>query len=311
MNASILTLSFNPAIDKSSSVEALLPDKKMRCSPPHFEPGGGGVNVARAIIKLGGEALAVYPAGGFSGHFFNALMEKEGVPVIPVSIAQHTRENLVILDRGANKQYRFGMPGPELVKEEWMRLLQVIEETGGVEFLVASGSLAPGVPFDIFGRLAEIARKKKAKFIVDTSGDALRYAVEQGVYLLKPNLGELAALVKKEWLDDLQAAEAARQLIDSGGCEVVVVSLGEAGAMLVTREETYSIKPPPVERKSTVGAGDSMVAGIVYSLSQGRELVQAVQYGVACGTAATMNPGTELCRKKDADRLYLEITGNN
>lgn len=303
----IVTLTFNPAIDKSTSVEALLPDKKLRCSNPHFEPGGGGVNVARAIKKLGGDALAVYPVGGYSGHFFNELLEKESVRVQPVQIAQHTRENLVVLDKLANKQYRFGMPGPELAEGEWMELLRVIEGIPEMDYLVASGSLPTGVPVHIFGRLAAIARKKNAKYIVDTSGEALKQAVAQGVYLLKPNLGELAALAGEKWLSKEQAAAAARALIIKGGCEVLVISMGEEGALLVTRGETHSIRPPHAERKSTVGAGDSMVAGIVYSLSTGRSLLQAVQYGVACGTAATMNPGTELCRKEDADRLYGEI----
>jgi 6-phosphofructokinase 2 len=149
-----------------------------------------------------------------------------------------------------------------------------------------------------------IAKNKKAKLIADTSGEALKYAAKEGVYLLKPNLGELSSLVDKDYLQPDEAANAAKQIIKKGNCEVVVVSMGAAGAMLITKIITKNFLPPLVERKSTVGAGDSMVAGIVLSLSIGKSLEEAVQYGVACGTAATMNDGTELCRLQDVENLY-------
>jgi 6-phosphofructokinase 2 len=303
----IVTLTFNPAIDKSTTVEALVPDKKLKCSTPRFEPGGGGVNVARAIYKLGGEALAVYPAGGHTGSFFNELLLEEGVQTIPIPIRQPTRENLVVIDNTAHKQYRFGMPGPLLADNEWRDLLQVIESLPEMRYLVASGSLPAGVPPDIFAQLAVIARQKDARYIADTSGEALQEVVKAGLYLLKPNLGELAALCGKEWLTETEASEAARELILQGHCSIVVVSLGEAGALLVTKDRVSIIRPPLVERKSTVGAGDSMVAGIVYSLAAEKDILSAVQYAVACGTAATMNPGTELCRKEDVETLFSRI----
>jgi 6-phosphofructokinase 2 len=196
------------------------------------------------------------------------------------------------------------MPGATLSENEWQKILQVIETTENVKFIVASGSLPPGVPVDIFARMAIIARKKNAKLIIDSSGEALKYATDEGVYLIKPNLGELSALVGKDYLEPGEISGAARQLIEKGNCEVVVVSMGSAGAMLVTRELERTIVPPRINRKSTVGAGDSMVAGIVLYLSKGKSLENAVRYGVACGTAATMNPGTELCKPDDAEILY-------
>jgi 6-phosphofructokinase 2 len=124
---------------------------------------------------------------------------------------------------------------------------------------------------------------------------------------VKPNLGELSTLAGKEWIDISEVEAVARKIINEYKCEVIVVSMGEAGAILVTANETAKITPPVVERKSTVGAGDSMIAGIVVSLSKGWPILQAVQYGVACGTAATMNPGTALCRWEDAEELYEAI----
>ena len=196
------------------------------------------------------------------------------------------------------------MPGTELLKNEWEQCLKAVEEISDVEFIVASGSLPPGVPPDIYAQLAVIAKKKNAKLIVDTSGEALKHAARAGVYLLKPNLAELASLIGIKKIDDSDIAKIAKEFIKNDKCEVLVVSMGEKGAMLVTKNDIHRAIPPPVNRKSTVGAGDSMVAGIVLSLSQKRSFKETLQYGIACGTAATMNPGTELCRKEDADKLF-------
>lgn len=304
----IITVTFNPAIDKSTTIPALMPEKKLRCTPPTFEPGGGGLNVARAVRKLGGEALAVYFAGGYSGKFLNHLMEQEGVSVHPIEISKHTRENLIVYDKSTNQQYRFGMPGSEVREEEWQRLLQYIEDCDA-EYIVASGSLPPGVPDNIFGKVAAIAKQKGAKMVIDTSGTALKDAVDEGVYLLKPNLGELSSLAGKEELDHEAADEIAKDIIRNGGCEVIVISMGSAGARLITKDLAVQIIPPVVRRLSTVGAGDSMVAGIIISLEKGRDIKEAVQYGVAAGTAATLNPGTELCKKEDVERLFKIICG--
>jgi 6-phosphofructokinase 2 len=300
----IITLTFSPCIDKSTSVDHLLPEKKLRCTPPKLEPGGGGINVARAIKKLGGEAIAVFPSGGYTGKYFNHLMEKENVPSVIIDTKNETRENIIVLDESSNQQYRFGMPGTELSAGEWQQCLQVVEEMEVVEFIVASGSLPPGVPLDIYARLARIAKKKQAKLVVDTSGEALKQAAGEGVYLLKPNLGELSSLMGLERIEENKIEEVARQVIAKGHCEILVVSMGENGAVLVTKTESYRAAPPVVKRKSVVGAGDSMVAGIVLSLSRNKNLKETLLYGVACGTAATMNPGTELCNREDADNLF-------
>lgn len=303
----IITLTFSPCIDKTTSVPELIAEKKLKCSPPTLEPGGGGINVARAIKRLGGEAIAVYPAGGYTGKYFNSLLEKENVPAIIIETRNETRENIIVVDESKNQQYRFGMPGTELQEDEWQKCLSAIEKEGDTEFIVASGSLPPGVPLEIYARLAVIAKMKNAKLIVDTSGEALKHAAHEGVYLLKPNLGELASLVGVERIEINEIAKFARDLIQKGSCEVIVVSMGEKGAMLITKKETHHVVPPKVERKSTVGAGDSMVAGLVMALSKNLSFKEVLKYAVACGTAATMNPGTELCRKEDVDKLIQKI----
>ena len=305
--ASIITVTFNPAIDKISSVPVLIPEKKLICSAPVFEAGGGGVNVSRAIKKLGGHSVALYLAGGHTGKLFTRMLQEEHVESIVTETQGYTRENLIILETASNQQYRFGMPGGHVTEAEWQDCLRNIDHLPGVEWIVASGSLPPGIPTDIFARIARIARRKNAKIIVDTSGDALKEALQEGVYLIKPNLSELSSLVGTDEFHIESVDDVARQVIHKGNCEVIIVSMGQTGAMLVTRDLVKQIIPPPVKRKSTVGAGDSMVAGIVLQLSANKSLLEAIKYGVACGTAATMNPGTQLCNKEDVNQLFKWI----
>jgi 6-phosphofructokinase 2 len=302
--SNIVTITFSPCIDKSTSVSSIIPEKKLRCTSPKLEPGGGGINVARALKKLGKDAIAVFPSGGYTGKFFNHLMEIDNIHSKIIEVKNETRENIIVLDQSINAQYRFGMPGTELSEQEWIQCLQAVEETTDAEFIIASGSLPPGVPVDIYARLAEIANAKNAKLIVDTSGEALKQAAQKGVYLLKPNLGELAYLAGKDELQPGDVVKVSKEIIEKEICEVIVISMGVAGATLITKNSVDVITAPKAVRKSTVGAGDSMVAGIVYFLSKGKSLLEAAQFGVACGTAATMNPGTELCKKEDAFRLY-------
>ncbi|HZX59742.1 MAG TPA: 1-phosphofructokinase family hexose kinase [Mucilaginibacter sp.] len=305
--SAIITITFNPALDKSTTIPALVPEKKIKCSAPIYGAGGGGINVARAIKKLGGDATAFYLAGGYAGQKITSILDLEYVQSEVTGIQGLTRENLVVFDSASGKQYLFDMPGPIINEQEWQQFLNSIENSVDVKYIVASGSLPAGIPTDIFARIALIARKKKAKFIVDTSGEGLKMAVNEGVYLIKPNLRELGLLVGKEELPVVLAEQAAKQIINNGKCEGIVVSLGDKGAMLITKENTHHIIPPPVMIQSTVGAGDSLVAGIVLSLERNCSLVEAVQYGVASGTAATMNPGTQLCTKTQADQLFRLI----
>lgn len=303
----IVTITFNPCIDKTTSVRKLIPEKKLHCNEPIFEPGGGGINVARAIKKLGGNAVAIYPAGGYTGQFFNQMLREEDVPTIVIEVEHPMRENVIVLEENSNNQFRFGFPGARLNEHEWKKCLEEIEKMDDVKYIVASGSLPEGVPSDIFARLAAIAKNKNVRLIVDTSDGALQLAAEEGVYMMKPNIGELGWLANKNELTLEEVPEAGRKIISLGHCEVLVISMGEDGAMLVTKDTEFTVKPPHVERRSTVGAGDSMVAGIVFQLSKNKDIKEAFLYGVASGTAATMNAGTELCHKKDVDKLYGDL----
>ena len=306
----IITLTVNPAVDKSIRIHGLQPDRKLRGGVPVFEPGGGGINVSRAIRKLGGSSECIYLAGGRTGELLHQLLDQESIAQHIVRTTGQTRENFIVFDETTQQQYRFITDGPPVTEEAWeASLAELSARVVADDYVVASGSLSPGVPIDYYARVVAIVQKRGGKAIIDTSGEALQQAVHTehhhaGVYLLKPNLGELSTLTSQQAITAPEQEHLAQQLINQGRTEVVVVSLGAQGAMLVTAHGVEYIAAPTVPKKTTVGAGDSMVAGIVLRLAQDWELAEAVRYGVACGTAATINHGTQLCRCDDADELY-------
>ena len=170
--------------------------------------------------------------------------------------------------------------------------------------------MPPGVSSDFIAKIARIAKQDEARLIVDTSGEPLQHAIDEGVFLLKPNQNELGKLTGITAHDEEAVAEAAHQIIDKGKCEMIVVSMGEKGAYVATKTYSELIKAPQVPKRSTVGAGDSMVAGMVYGCEKGLEVKLMARMGVACGSAATMNPGTELFKRDDAMRLYEQLSAN-
>ena len=298
----IVTLTLNPALDKSSSVERLVPEQKLRCAPMQLDAGGGGINVSKGIRKLGGQSTAVFPSGGITGQLLRSLLQQADVDTVVFEVPGETRENFSVTETTTNLQYRFTMPGLEISEKGADAMLGIVEKLQPA-YLVASGSLPPGLPENYYEKVAAFSKKINARLILDTSGAALQAAADEGVFLLKPNLGELSALAGVDNLEMNQVDDAALEIIRQGKCEVVVVSLGPQGALLVTRDGFEHIPAPSAQKRSTVGAGDSMVAGMVWALSAGKTFREMVQTGVACGTAATMNPGTELFQAADVERL--------
>lgn len=304
----IVTLTLNPAIDESSSVENVVPEHKLRCGESHFHPGGGGINVARAVHKLGGAATALYLSGGPPGQMLGDMLAAEGVPHGACPTGGLTRSSFTVLETSSGMQYRFSKPGPMITAAEQEHFLQMVREwQPKPNYVVASGSLPPGVQGDFYARLAELTRELGARLIVDTSGPALRAALNVGVYLVKPNVRELGMLFDLPPDGELAVERHAMEIVERGQSEVVLVSLGAAGAVAATRDGTERIATPVVPIISKVGAGDSMVGGVVLALARGEPVHNAVRFGVAAGTAAVMTPGTLLCRREDTEKLYESI----
>lgn len=305
MADAILTITLNPTVDKSSTVDNIQPEKKLRCTPPVYEPGGGGINVSRGLKRLGVASYALFPVGGRTGELLQELLGKEKIAIIPVATSTETRDSFIVVDTSNNNQYRFGMPGEKISTKDANTLYKAILGTSPFPAIaIISGSLPEGMDPAWLRNLVKELKAKNVKVIADTSGNALTEILKEGVYLVKPNLGELSRLSGKEELDNESADEAAKQLIDEGKAEIVAVSMGPQGAYLVTKDETVHVPAPSVKKLSTVGAGDSMVAGMVSVIAKGGSLTEIARMGVACGTAATMSKGTGLFTKENALKLY-------
>ena len=303
----IVTLTVNPALDVYTRTAHLEPDIKMRCEKASRDPGGGGVNVSRVIKRLGGNSTAVYTKGGFTGDLFENLLKAENIDQDVVLIEDEVRQNFAVTETTSGKLFRFGFPGPQITDKEARKILQKIKSYNNADYLVGSGSLAPGLPAQFYAEAAAIAKKNKCRFVLDTSGKAYSGVLEEGAYLLKPNINELEDLVGEKANDDKEREALLLDVLDKYKVEVLVLSLGSKGALLATKNRVQHYPAPKVEHVSSIGAGDSMVAGMVYSLSCGEAVDKAVLYGISCGSATIKSPGTELLRKKDVDELYQKL----
>ncbi len=302
---SIVTLTLSPALDSATSIAHLCPDKKLRCSEPSHAPGGGGINVARAIHNLGGNSLAIFPAGGPPGQHLTDLLLAEGIACQPVSIQAWTRQCFNVDEQAHGQQYRFVLPGAQLSNTEQDRLLSTVQSVDHFDYLVISGSHPDGLAADFLPRVVQLANQRGARCILDSSGAALQQAVEHGgLFMIKPSLSELSSLTGEDINEPEQLAHAARKLVDAGKCAMVMVSLGAQGALLVTPDHVERISAPNVRKVSTVGAGDSLLGAMVLMLASGARISEAARYGVAAGSAAIMTSGTNLCRLEDTQRLY-------
>lgn len=302
----IVTLTLNPSLDASSFTESIYPLHKIRTTEERYHPGGGGINVARVLLELGGSARALYLAGGPTGRVLDDLLALAGVPAERVSIAGYTRVAHTVFERSSEQEYRFVPDGPQIGPDEWERCLDALGRLD-FDYVVASGSLPRGLPAGAYHRVIAIAALKGARVVLDTSGPVLQATLGKGVYLVKPSRGELETLVGSSLPDIAAQTRAARDLIQAGQAEIVAVTSGGEGALIVSRDEAWDIAAPPVSARSAVGAGDSFLAALTLALVQGRPLRAALAYGVASGTAAVLSPGAELCQAEDVERLYTEL----
>lgn len=306
MPARIVTLTLNPAVDLACETAAVVPTRKVRMTGEIYDAGGGGINVARVIHELGGEALAVLMAGGATGNFLQELLDEAGVERRIVPVHGRTRISVTVHDHASQLEYRFVPEGPLITEAEWRSVLSALEEieTG---WLVASGSLPRGVPQDFYARLARIAAHRGQRLVLDTSGPALKAALGQGLTLVKPSLGEFEELLGRPVRDPQDQAAQALALVRAGAAQMVAVSLGAEGALLATPQGVLRLGAPAVAMRSAVGAGDGFVAGMTFGLARQLEPEEAFAWGIATGSAAVMSYGTAHLRRADVQALYGRI----
>jgi len=301
----ILCISLNPAIDVSSDANEIKPTVKIRTFNQIHHPGGCGVNVARVMATLGGRPDLVYLAGGATGALLSDSLDS--LPIIQhrVAASAATRISYTVHDVGQGLEYRFVPESAIVTLDELDAVLEIVERLP-FDYMVASGSLPKGVPDDIYAKLASAAARKGARIILDSSGTALKKALEAGgIYLAKPNLAELEQLVGRR-LDRDSAREEAVKLVRAGKAENIVVSMGDAGALLANEKVVIDVPALQLTVRSSVGAGDSFVGAITFALASGIEVAEAFHFAVAAGSAAVMTPGTELCHREDVLQLYRQ-----
>lgn len=304
----ILTVTLNPALDVTTRVPALKPRQKLRCSSPVTHAGGGGINVSRAIRELGGQSRAFVALGGHTGARLEALLRLSHIPTEVWPLLEETRTSFTVMEDSSGLPYRFVLPGPVVSPAEaeaiLARLARIIASYTG--YVVASGSLPLGAPTDFYGDLADRTQQAGGKLVLDTHGEPLRAAAARRPFLIRLNHLEAQELVGGD--ADRAAHRLARELTAGGYAEVAIVTLGENGAILSTADGESEIRPPRVEMRSGVGAGDSFVAALVVALANDRTIVDAARYGVAAAASAVTTEATELCRRGDVDAFYPQTS---
>lgn len=304
--SNIATLTLNPTIDLSFEVERIFHTHKMRGGNEKHDPGGGGINIARVFVRLGGNACCYYLSGGATGAALDGLLDLHQLVRRRIPIRGETRVSTSVFERETRREYRFVTAGPEIAADEW-RACEARLSEAKCDYLVASGSLPPGVPGDFYARIARMANQRGIPFVLDSSGAGLAEGLAGGgVFLVKPSLGELRALTGQHLSDDEAIAAAARTIVARGQAQHVAVTMGGDGAMLVNAANVLRLPAVQVDALSTVGAGDSFLAAMVHALADGRTPVEAFRFGMAAGAAAVLRPGTGLARADDIWGLHLE-----
>ncbi|MGI9510675.1 MAG: 1-phosphofructokinase family hexose kinase [Geminicoccaceae bacterium] len=302
----IVTLTLNPSIDASSETDHVRPMSKVRISNERFDPGGGGINVAHVIRKLGGETLAIYLAGGFNGRAFNQMIDDTGLERQTIPIKGNTRISHTVFERRSRQEYRFVPEGPEITDAECDACLAALGEID-CDYLVASGSLPKSVATDFYAKVARLAADRGIRLVLDTSSEPLSAALGEGLYMVKPNLRELGMMTGSTLSTKREQHAAAKEIVARRQAEIVAVSLGPEGAFVADADGCHDLAAPAVEFCSAVGAGDSFVAAMTLGLAERRDLMDALRLAVAAGTAAVMTMGTELCRREDVERIESEL----
>lgn len=304
----ILTVTLNPALDLTTTVPRLEPQRKLRCTAPRYDPGGGGVNVSRVIHELDGHSAAFVAIAGSTGVHLAGLLKQQGVDARFWEASGETRTSFTVMEEQTGLHYRFVLPGPEQPPAEAEALLSAVMGAmpDKCAYVVLSGSLLPGLPADFYGQLTQRAQERGAAVILDAHGTDLRAALASRPHIIRVNHLEAAELTGISE-PGVSARVLSQRLIEQQVAEVVLVSLGDQGTVVATQSSHFQVRPPIVSVRSMVGAGDSFVGAFALALARGRPLEDATRFGVAAAAAAVTTEGTSLCDSRMTERLYRQI----
>jgi 6-phosphofructokinase 2 len=298
----IFTVTLNPALDRAINVERFLSDDTMRVSSETFYAAGKGIDVSRVIRELNGQSVALGLIGGYDGLHLEGLLINAGVMTQFTKISNETRTNIILKENSTGRQYVISAAGPEITATEIGQLYNCILDIKDMNYLVLSGSLPRGVTPNIYGQLILAGRKKEAFIFLDADGAALKDSINYLPTGIKPNIHELSRLVGKDLKDESDIVKSCDQ-IHQKGIAYVLVSRGKDGLILSTKNVKIKATAPPIKSESSVGAGDSAVAGFILGHSLGKDLDECLRLACAAGTATAQTPGTELCHREAVDRI--------
>ena len=306
--APILTVTLNPALDVATSAAEVVPELKLRCDAPVIDPGGGGINVSRAIARMGGRSTALVALGGGTGLRMGELLAEAGLPVLRLEAPGETRQSLTVTDRGTGAQFRFVLPGPEWRDSDMRVALGAIAAAAPADgIVVLSGSNPPGVPPRFAAALAARLVAAGSRLIVDTSGAALAEVAagrDAPVEILRMDDAEAEGLAGRPLPERRDTADFATSLVASGAARRVIIARGADGNIVAGPDGRWHAEAHKVPIVSKVGAGDSFVAGYTLGIARGLAVPDALGLGAAAASATCMTPATELCHPEDIARLY-------
>jgi 6-phosphofructokinase 2 len=303
----IVTLTLNPALDLTTSVDRVQPVHKLRCNEVSIDAGGGGVNVARVLQRMGSDHLAVYFAGGLTGREHEKLLRQHHVNVCVVPIEGETRESFSVHENQSTNDFRFVLPGPVVSAAELMQLVETLKTHWPSRYLVVSGGVAPGVAPAFYAELADLCHERSTLLVLDSNGEALKQGLSRGVFLVKPSWRELEELTGEKLPTQRAVLLAAQNLIREGHAALVAVSMGDQGGMLVQSDRAWHAPALSVVAQTTVGAGDSFLALMIWALNEGKPASQAFAYAMAGGACALLRPGTSLCDPADVQQWVTQV----
>jgi len=301
----IYTLTLNPAVDRELQVPEIRFGEVLRAHAHRVDWGGKGFNVSRALRVLGEDSVALGLVGGFAGQMIAAGLRQLGIAVDFVEIAGETRTNVVVID--GERHLKVNEAGPEIRPEDEALLLDKIRTLARAgDWWVLSGSLPPGASPEVYAEVIRIVTSAGGRAVLDTSGPALAHGVAARPFLVKPNASEAAELTGRPVHNLASARVAAREILVRGA-QHVVISLGARGALLWDGAAAWAARPPRLVERNPVGAGDSMVGGLVQGLAHGLSLARALRRAVACGAAAASRDGTGFDSRVQVAELELDV----
>jgi 1-phosphofructokinase family hexose kinase len=303
----IYTLTLNPAVDRELTVPAVEFDAVLRASESRMDFGGKGFNVSRMLKSLGAASTAVGFLGGRTGNLLQEGLKELGIATDFVWVAGETRTNISIVTESHSHYIKVNEKGPLVEPANQEELLGKIDQIAQPnDWWVLAGSLPPGVSDGFYARIVAVLNKHEAKAVLDTTGESLRQGCAERPFLVKPNLEEAQSLTGLP-MEEPAGIAAAAAAIRNMGAQNVVISMGKAGALLQTSEGSWLISGPKVQQKNPIGAGDSMVGGMVWALTQGLALREALGWGVASGAATASQSGTEVGSRALIESLLTQV----